>query len=62
MKGPFERLKYDGRRTWECPECKHRERAECQVTSMACRCQQKKGAPVKSVCMKLVEDGLRRVL
>ena len=61
MKGPYERLKYEGRRTWECPECKHRDRTECQVINLMCACQKKKPTPSGRVWMKLVEDNLRRV-
>ena len=60
MKGPYERLKYDGRRTWECPMCNHRERTSCEVTSCICKCQNKVAAEER-ICMKLVEDGIRRV-
>jgi hypothetical protein len=61
MKGPYERLKYDLRRVWECPVCKRRERTPGSVTSRHCLCQMKQadGAPV---VMKLLEDGPRRVL
>ena len=38
MKGPYERLKYDLRRVWECPVCHRRERTEGLVTSVGCRC------------------------
>ena len=60
MKGPFERLKYDLRRLWECPVCKHRERTSGSVTFRHCGCQLKQldGQPV---VMKLVEDGVQRV-
>jgi len=60
MKGPFERSKYDGRRVWECPVCKHRERSPCYVTSQLCTCQKKLGPKDRS-WMKLIEDGVRRV-
>ena len=59
MKGPFERLKYDLRRVWECPRCHHRERTPGTTTSCICRCQAKEEA-LKRVCMTLVEDGARR--
>lgn len=59
MKGPFERLKYDLRRLWECPLCHRRERTEGNSTARQCGCAAKTGgAPV---AMKLVEDGPRRV-
>ena len=58
MKGPFERLKYDLRRIWECPECHHRERAAGTVTSVLCHCQKKSVGPPAQ--MKLVDDRIRR--
>jgi hypothetical protein len=60
MKGPHERLKYDLRRLWECPACKHRERTPGTVTFRHCQCQMKQpeGRPV---VMKLVEDGVQRI-
>jgi hypothetical protein len=60
MKGPYERLKYDLRRLWECPVCKRRERTAGSVTSRLCLCQMKH-ADGKPVVMKLVEDGPQRV-
>ena len=57
MKGPYERLKYDLRRVWECPVCHHRERSPGDVTAIVCRCQEKQPRPV---FMKLTEDGVRR--
>ncbi|MBC8353968.1 MAG: hypothetical protein H8E66_18380 [Planctomycetes bacterium] len=62
MKGPFERLKYDLRRVWECPECHHKERAAGTVTVVVCRCQTKKKDPLDRVVMKLVEDRIQRRL
>lgn len=59
MKGPFERLKYDLRRVWECPECHHKERADGTVTTLVCRCQAQKD-PLNRVVMKLVEDRAQR--
>jgi hypothetical protein len=61
MKGPFERLKYDLRRVWECPECHHKERADGTVTTLVCRCQANK-EPHERVVMKLVEDRIQRRL
>jgi len=60
MKGPYERLKYDLRRVWECPVCKRRERTAGTVTFRHCNCQMKQvdGRPV---VMKLVEDGVQRL-
>ncbi len=60
MKGPYERLKYDLRRAWECPVCKRRERTAGTVTFRHCNCRMKQvdGQPV---VMKLVEDDVQRV-
>lgn len=59
MRGPYERLKYDFRRVWECPVCHHRERTAGSVTSHFCNCQTKE--PVtRQVPMRLIEDGPRR--
>ena len=61
MKGPFERLKYDLRRVWECPECHHKERADGTVTTLVCRCQATKESQDR-VVMKLIEDRIQRRL
>lgn len=59
MRGPYERLKYDFRRVWECPVCHHRERTAGSVTSHFCNCQAKE--PVtRQLPMRLIEDGPRR--
>ncbi len=60
MKGPYERLKYDMRRLWECPVCQHRERTSGDVTSRVCRCQSDTPLTERKP-MRLVEDGVRRV-
>ena len=61
MRGPFERLKYDLRRLWECPKCKRRERTPGQTTSQFCRCTVVDGAG-SATCMLLLEpDGHRTV-
>ena len=61
MKGPYERLKYDLRRLWECPVCHKRERTPGSVSSRLCMCRMKQadGTPV---VMKLLEDGPQRVV
>ena len=60
MRGPYERLKYDLRRGWECPLCHRKEKADFLITNRFCNCRQKKdGGPL--VSMKLVDDGVRRV-
>ena len=61
MKGPYERLKYDLRRLWECPVCQRRERAPGAVASKLCLCQMQK-ADGKPVVMKLIEDGVQRTI
>ena len=60
MKGPYERLKYAMHRLWECPVCGHHERTGGDVIFMFCRCQSQLGRQ-DQVCMKLIEDGIRRV-
>ena len=60
MKGPFERLKYDLRREWECPACSHKERSSGAETFRFCRCQ-KKETESQRTPMRLVKDGPRRV-
>lgn len=61
MKGPKERLKYDLRRVWECPECHSRVRTSGEMTHMTCDCQRKR-LFVEQRCMTMLEDGVRRVL
>jgi hypothetical protein len=61
MKGPSERLKYDFRRVWECPVCRHRERTGGETTGKFCACQEAK-LPRERVPMKLAEEGGRRVV
>jgi hypothetical protein len=60
MKGPYERLKYDLRRIWQCPICRRRERTSGAVTFRYCYCQLKQ-PDGKPVLMKLIADGVRRV-
>lgn len=59
MKGPFERLKYDLRRVWECPQCGQKQRTDGTATTMFCKCKNSSNAPVT---MKLVGDGPRRLV
>jgi len=61
MKGPYERLKYDLRRLWECPVCKRRERTDGTVTFRHCACgtKQEGGQPV---VMLLIADGAQRLV
>jgi hypothetical protein len=61
MKGPYQRLKFDLRRLWECPACHRRERTAGTVTFRHCLCQiqQLDGKPI---VMKLVADGVQRLV
>jgi hypothetical protein len=61
MKGPYERLKYDLRRLWECPLCKRRERLAATVTYRHCLCQMKQ-LDGKPIVMKLIADGVQRLV
>lgn len=61
MKGPFERLKYDLRRMWECPTCKRRERTAGTATFRHCSCQMQK-LDGKPVVMTLIADGVQRLV
>lgn len=61
MKGPSERLKYDLRRVWECPVCKHREKTPGSATSCLCHCQTQR-PPDQWQYMKLVDDRIRRLI
>lgn len=59
MKGPFERIKYDLRRVWECPVCHHKERKGGQTTAVVCLCQLSE--PItKQQPMHLIDDHIRR--
>lgn len=60
MKGPFERLKYDLRRIWECPQCGHKVRTDGSATTQFCRCGKSNTNP--AIAMKLVGDGPRRLV
>lgn len=62
MKGPFERLKYDLRRLWECPHCKRRERSDGTVTTRFCTCPGQSGSEGKRTAMKLVEEAGHRAV
>ncbi|MBM4002963.1 MAG: hypothetical protein FJ295_06685 [Planctomycetes bacterium] len=59
MKGPYERLKYDGRRVWECPACQHRERTLGSVTFQFCKCQANEPAAQRRP-MHLLEEGFKQ--
>jgi hypothetical protein len=59
MKGPFERLKYDLRRVWECPQCGLKQRTDGTVTTLFCKCKSGSNPPM---AMKLVGDGPRRLV
>lgn len=60
MKGPYQRLKHDLRRLWECPVCGHRTHASGHVTSVLCACQQQVDLASRRF-MKLIEVTPRRV-
>jgi hypothetical protein len=60
MKGPYERLKYDLRRLWECPQCKRRERTDGGVTFCFCQCTAKQDE--RPTVMRLVADGPQRLV
>jgi hypothetical protein len=61
VKGPFQRLKHDLRRLWECPVCNHRAHTPGDVTSCLCRCQQQVD-PATRRFMRLIEgDTLRAI-
>ena len=60
MRGPYERLKYDLRRVWECPRCQRRERTEGTVTFVFCQCEAKSGG--RPVPMKLLEEAGHRTV
>jgi len=61
MRGPFERLKYDLRRIWECPACGLRRRTDGTTTTQFCTCG-KNSSNAESVSMKLIGDGPRRTV
>src|SRR5690348_8910084 len=60
MKGPYERLKYDLRRLWECPACKRRERTAGSITFRHCTCRLKQ-LDGKPVVMQLIADDIQRL-
>jgi hypothetical protein len=62
MKGPFERLKYDLRRLWECPHCKRRERSDGAVTTRFCACPGKGVPDGQRTAMKLLEEAGHRAV
>ena len=62
MKGPFERLKYDLRRLWECPKCKRRERSDGTVTTRFCTCAGKGVPDGQRTTMKLLEEAGHRAV
>lgn len=56
MRGPYQRLKYDLRRTFECPACKSQVRAGGERTSVLCRCQTQL-EPGERQWMRLLSEG-----
>ena len=61
MKGPYQRLKYDLRRHWECPACQRRERTAGTTTYRHCPCQLKK-VEGQLIVMKLIADDVQRLV
>ena len=59
MKGPYERLKYDLRRFWECPQCQRRQRTDGTITGLICNCQLAVEENQR-VSMRLSRDDIRR--
>ena len=59
MKGPYERLKYDLRRVWECPQCQRRQRTDGTITGLICDCQLAVEENQR-VSMRLSRDDIRR--
>ncbi|HIM31722.1 MAG TPA: hypothetical protein EYG57_19510, partial [Planctomycetes bacterium] len=57
MKGPYQRLKYELRRVFECPKCHRREYVAGSLTYRFCTCPGKHEAPL---VMKMVADDVRR--
>ncbi len=56
MRGPYERLKYDLRRTFECPKCGRHERRAGNATTCLCECQE--SIPLtEAVWMKMESEG-----
>ena len=59
MKGPYERLKYNLQRVWECPKCEQRQRTDGTITALQCQCQLGLTEDQR-VSMTLIHDGIRR--
>jgi hypothetical protein len=59
VRGPYERLKYDFRRQWECPECGHRSYTSGDLATQTCDCG-RKATPPRTIFMRLVAEGGRR--
>lgn len=59
MKGPYERLKYNLQRVWECPKCQQRQRTDGTITALQCPCQLGLTEDQR-VSMTLMHDGIRR--
>ena len=56
MRGPYERLKYEFRRTFECPVCHQQRRLSGTHTCHLCSCQAQ--APLEEVrWMKMIAEG-----
>jgi len=59
VRGPYERLKYDFRRLWECPECGHRSYTSGDLATETCDCGRKESPP-RTIFMRLAAEGGRR--
>ncbi len=59
MKGPYERLKYDFRRTFECPKCHRRVRAPGHITFVFCNCRADTPDRNARTLMRLIDDNER---
>ena len=59
MKGPYQRLRHDLRRHWECPVCGHRVTTSGAETSAYCTCKQETTPPTRRIT-RLLELNTRR--
>ncbi len=59
MKGPFLRLRYAVDRVWECQTCHQKVRTSGTTTTHGCDCRKRETG--KSISMRLIADGLRRM-
>lgn len=59
MKGPFQRLRFNLTRVWECQWCHHKMNTDGRVTTQMCDCRLEETG--KSDSMRLISDGPRRM-